>query len=248
MNTDARIELIIFDLTGTTVCDGEAVKQCLRVALTSAGLKVHAKAVNRVLGLSKPEAFRVLISEFDVHKRLTDRVEELHKDFVTWMRRCFQVDPSVREIKGVSEVFRRLKQSGIKVALNSSFNRELVDILIERLGWKENGLLDATVTSDEVERGRPHPDMIYRLMKQLGVQDSKRVVKIGDTPEDLLEGRNAECGLVIGVTKGSHTREQLRKYPHDALIETVAELPSKLDLLTTDKKNQTISETLPATS
>ena len=235
MSRDAGIELVVFDLTGTTVYDGEVVKQCLRAALTSAGLKVNAKAVNRVLGLPKPEAFRILISEFDFNKRLTDRADELYTDFATWMRRCFRVDPSVREINGASKVFHDLKQAGIKVALNSSFNRELVDILLDRLEWRENGLIDATVASDEVERGRPHPDMIHHLMKQLGVRNSKCVVKIGDTPEDLLEGNNAACGLVIGVTKGSHTREQLRKYPHDALLGTIAELPSNLGLLTNDK-------------
>jgi phosphoglycolate phosphatase-like HAD superfamily hydrolase len=84
------------------------------------------------------------------------------------------------------------------------------------------------VTSDEVERGRPHPEMIRQLMKDVGVADPQRVAKVGDTSADLLEGKNAGCGLNIGVTQGSSTRQQLEQFPHDHLIGSVAELPGLL--------------------
>jgi phosphoglycolate phosphatase-like HAD superfamily hydrolase len=71
--------------------------------------------------------------------------------------------------------------------------------------------------------------MIRHLMQKLGVTDSQRIAKIGDAPADLMEGKNAGCGLVIGVTKGSSTREQLESLPHDYLIGTVAELPELLE-------------------
>ena len=129
---------------------------------------------------------------------------------------------------GASAAFRLLNQRGIKVALNTGFSRDIARTLIDRLGWERAGLIDASVTSDEVKRGRPHPDMIQRLMLHLGVTNPQSVVKVGDTPADLLEGRNAGCGLVIGVTGGSSTREQLEKFPHDHLIATVAQLPELL--------------------
>ncbi len=83
--------------------------------------------------------------------------------------------------------------------------------------------------SDEVEAGRPHPFMIRLLMRRLGVEDPSRVAKVGDAPADLLEGQNAGCGLVIGVTGGASTREQLEIYPHDHLIGSVADLPALLE-------------------
>jgi Predicted phosphatases len=89
-------------------------------------------------------------------------------------------------------------------------------------------LIDASVTSDEVDRGRPHPDMIRRLMLKLDFTDPRRIAKVGDTPADLLEGKNAGCGLVIGVTQGSCARDQLERFPHDYLIGSVAELPELL--------------------
>jgi len=53
---------------------------------------------------------------------------------------------------------------------------------------------------------------------------------VGDTPSDLEEGTAAGCGLVIGVTAGSHTAEQLKPFVHTHLIHTVAELPSLLGI------------------
>jgi len=68
--------------------------------------------------------------------------------------------------------------------------------------------------------------MIRRLMADLGVVDPSHVAKVGDTPSDLLEGRNAGCGLVIGVTRGSHTRQELELFPHTHLIDSVADVPA----------------------
>ncbi len=91
-------------------------------------------------------------------------------------------------------------------------------------------MLDTTVTSDEVERGRPHPDMLLKAMRDLGISDARAVAKVGDTPSDLEEGTAAGCGMVVGVTGGSHTAEQLKPHPHTHLIGTVAELPALLGL------------------
>src|SRR5262249_53550028 len=96
------------------------------------------------------------------------------------------------------------------------------------LGWNDPQLVNLTVTSDEVARGRPHPDMIEYAMRQLGVADAQRVAKVGDTPADLEEGSRAGCGLVSGVTAGTHTVDQLRASPHTHLIATIAELPELL--------------------
>ena len=225
-----NIDLVVFDLAGTTVEDGDAVNVCLREALAAAGLEVSSLAVNEVMGLAKPEALRRLIAESEMKERLIDRVAEIHADFVAQMIRFYQTDPTVREVPGASETFSRLQKRRIKVALNTGFSRDITQSLLERLGWQQSPLIDASVTSDEVKRGRPHPEMIRHLMKRLMVRDARRVAKVGDTPVDLLEGANAGCEFVIGVTGGSHTHDQLEHFPHSHLIASVADLPAVLGL------------------
>jgi phosphoglycolate phosphatase-like HAD superfamily hydrolase len=72
--------------------------------------------------------------------------------------------------------------------------------------------------------------MIEALMGRLGIDDPKRVAKVGDTPSDLLEGQGARCGLVVGVTAGTHTRLELEPYPHHHLIESIVDFPRLLGL------------------
>lgn len=225
-----RIDLVVFDLAGTTVRDDDSVNRCLRDALAAAGLTVTVEAVNKVMGLPKPETIRILIERSPLHAALQDRVGAIHADFVARMLRFYQEDPSVQEISGTGEAFAALKRAGIKVAVDTGFSRDIVDALLGRLGWMERGLVDASAASDEVPRGRPHPDMIRRLMAQLGIEDPETVAKVGDTPADLQEGHNAGCGLVIGVTEGTHTREQLAPFPHMHLIGSVADLPELLGI------------------
>jgi phosphonatase-like hydrolase len=230
MRIEPPIELIIFDMAGTTVSEGGAVYQCLRDTLEANGLEIPANSVHEVKGMDKYEALRILIEKSDMREELLPGLDAIHEDFVERMIEFYRGDPSVGEVPGTSETFRRLRQAGVKVALNTGFSRDIAQTLIDRLGWERDELIDASVTSDEVERGRPHPDMIRLLMSKLGVTDPRRVAKVGDTAADLLEGRNAECGLVIGVTEGSSAREQLERYPHDHLIGSVAEFPELLGI------------------
>ena len=228
MRIESPIELVVFDMAGTTVSEGGAVYQCLRDTLIANGLETPTDALQEVKGMDKYEALRILIERSAMREELLPGLDAIHEDFVDRMIEFYRADPAVGETPGASETFRRLRQAGVKVALDTGFSRDIAQTLINRLNWERDELIDASVTSDEVDRGRPHPDMIRRLMLKLGVSDPRRIAKVGDTPADLLEGKNASCGLIVGVTQGSCAREQLERFPHDYLIGSVAELPALL--------------------
>jgi phosphoglycolate phosphatase-like HAD superfamily hydrolase len=63
-------------------------------------------------------------------------------------------------------------------------------------------------------------------MSRLGVKDPHRVAKVGDTKADLEEGTNAVCAMVIGVTTGSYSREQLLVCPHTHILKSAADVPA----------------------
>ncbi len=219
------IELVVFDMAGTTVHDDNAVADCFRAALGAVGVHAKAKAINDVMGLPKPEAIQLLLAAAG---RTIDpeEVEAIHTSFVARMNRHYATDPNVREIAGASAVFAELRSAGMKIALNTGFNRAIVDVILTRLGWTK--AVDATIASDESPRGRPHPDMIHLLMKRLGVTDALRVAKVGDTPVDLAEGFAAGCSVVIGVTTGVFTRQELEAKRHTHVLDSVIEVPAVL--------------------
>ena len=225
------IELVVFDMAGTTVYDGDAVNASFRATLAAWGFEADPALVNKVMGLPKPEAIRILLEQSRTRRGASptpQQINAIHEDFTRRMCDYYATDPAVREIPGAAAVFATLRRAGIKVALNTGFFRPIADVLLKRLGWRSPDVIDADVTSDEVARGRPYPDMIRHLMMRLGIQDARRVAKVGDTRADLEEGSNAGCALVIGVTTGSFTREQLQESPHTHIVESIADVPALL--------------------
>jgi phosphoglycolate phosphatase-like HAD superfamily hydrolase len=56
------------------------------------------------------------------------------------------------------------------------------------------------------------------------------VVKVGDTPVDVEEGRQVRVGFVVAVTTGAFERAALRACAPDHVIDSLAELPPLLEL------------------
>ncbi len=225
------IRLVVFDLAGTTVRDRDNVHSFLQEALRKEGIAISRDEANAVMGIAKPVAIRQLLeAKLEDRSRITASwIDHIHGRFLAGMRDFYRYDPAVSEKEGVSDTFRALRARGIKIAVDTGFDRSITEAILDRVPWREAGLLDASVTSDEVARGRPFPDMIHRAMQLTGVADPSAVAKVGDTASDLLEGQAAGCRWVIGVTTGAFREEELRPYPHTHLIRQVSEL---LPLLT----------------
>ena len=138
--------------------------------------------------------------------------------------------PDLNALPYAEEIFKLLHSNNIRVALDTGFTKLITDTIIERLGWEKNGLVDFIISSDEVPQGRPYPYMIEAAMDQLNITEVNHVVKVGDTEVDIEEGRNAGCGLVISVTTGAYSREELGKFYPDHIIGSLEELPAILNL------------------
>jgi phosphonatase-like hydrolase len=218
------IALAVFDVAGTTVLDGDAVIDAMIAALASDDVRAPRGAVTAVMGMPKPMAIRQLLgsAETDGAAMLDARVDRIYRTFVSLVKNRYRHDPLIREADGAVDVFRCLRLAGIRVALDTGFSRDVLDVLLARLGW-DSDIVDCTVTSDEVEKGRPHPDMIFRAMELTGVTSRDDVAKIGDTPVDILEGQAARCGLVVGVAYGTHSRAELERFGVP-VIDRLAEL------------------------
>jgi len=220
------IELIVFDLAGTTVKDNRDVHRVLKDTLAKYDVDISLEDANAVMGIPKPVAIRQLLSErLDADRPVTDEwIDEIHKVFVSDMIEFYRTDNSVGEKDGVSTLFRKLKERNLKVVVDTGFDRPITNALLERLGWQRDGLIDASITSDEVKRGRPYPDMIFKAMELTEVTSPSHVAKVGDTASDLKEGTSAGCGLVIGVTDGAFTRDMLQLEMHTHLIDKVTDV------------------------
>ena len=218
--------LVVFDVAGTTVLDGDVVIDAMAAALDAGHASVDRAAIRAVMGMPKPKAIAQLLLQHPVALNGGDagEVDRIHHDFLQRLREEYPRHPAVCEAHGARDTFAALRRQGVKVALDTGFDRPTVDLLLGRLGWSVPAVLDCVVTSDEVYEGRPSAGLIRRAMQLTDVSEPRTVVKVGDTPADIQSGRAAGCGLVVGVSYGTHTREELLRHDPTAVIDDLPDL------------------------
>lgn len=222
-----KYKLVVFDIAGTTVKDPGNVAQAFMDAFATNEIAVGLEDVNPVMGFRKEEAIRIVLEKKNV-PATGELVEKIHRSFVQNMILFYEQVPALEALPGVNETFEILRSSGIYIALNTGFSRDITEVILSRLGWKENGTINKVICSDEVPAGRPAPYMIHQVMQQLSIDDPSLVAKVGDTEVDILEGRNAGCGLVVGVTTGSYKRDQFEPFHPDHIIDHMDQLTQLL--------------------
>lgn len=227
-------------MAGTTVTDHHEVERCFAEAATQTGLFVTDERILAMQGLAKRYVFETLWKEQlgEMHTDIQPQVDVSYAAFKGILENHYLVNGAT-PTEGCVETFTYLRERGIAVALTTGFYRIVTDIILDKLGWMRglngqrvggrNSLIQASIASDEVERGRPYPHLIERAMLLLNINNPKSVVNIGDTPSDLLSGRAAGVALNLGVTNGTHAADQLDAYPHDYLLGSLHELPTLLD-------------------
>ncbi|MDB5284495.1 MAG: family hydrolase [Bacteroidota bacterium] len=226
------IKLVVFDMAGTTVEDKDNVHESLVNGFKKYNYTINREDANTVMGIPKPVAIRTLLEKkFQLKEKVGETVAKIHQAFVDDMISFYKNDPSVKSKKNAEETFKRLREKGIKVGIDTGFSRDIADAIFERLQWNENKLIDISVTSDEVNNGRPFPDMIYKAMEDLNIKTADEIAKVGDTIFDLQEGSSAGCKYVIGITTGAYTRQELEPEKHTHLVDDLLEV---IDIVTSE--------------
>lgn len=222
----SSIQLVVFDIAGTTVHDKGNVADSFLSAFRDFGFEMPRADVQKVMGFRKIDAIAILLDKFAPGQKDDEAlIDRIHTRFIDSMIAFYKEDEALAPLPHAEKVFSTLQQRGTKVALNTGFTRSITDAILHRLRWDgRNKDIDQVICSDEVAHGRPYPDMINTLIAALGIDDTAGVLKIGDTEVDVQEGRNASCGVVVSITTGTSTREELLDYHPDHIIDDLDQL------------------------
>ncbi|KQS24738.1 HAD-IA family hydrolase [Dyadobacter sp. Leaf189] len=218
------IELVVFDMAGTTVRDKNFVGIAFQEAMQSQSYDIEIRDINPLMGYEKPLAIKMMLEAHEPDQtRITEElIGKIHSSFVDAMIRFYSTTQELAPLPNVEETFKTLRSEGIRIALNTGFSRDIADVIVERLGWTKK--IDMLVASDEVQSGRPAPDMINKIIATLNITSAAHVAKVGDTEVDINEGINAGCKYVIGITTGAFTREALLPYNPTHVIDDIADV------------------------
>jgi phosphonatase-like hydrolase len=236
-----KISLVMFDLSGTTVHDDTGVRDCLYRAAQEYKLRTTPDEILYHMGTNKIHLYQFLIARAQGKKiEIEDFEKAKDPETLPLAMQVFDRYQAIMlehyrtqctEVPGAADTFRWCHARGIKVATDTGFHRVITDAIMEGLGWVRDGLVDLAVDVEHIPGGigRPAPFMIFHAMTHLGVQSVHEVIKIGDTPADMLEGTNAGCRGVVGVLSGPRPVTDWGKYRHTHVIPSVAELPALIE-------------------
>ena len=252
------IGLVIFDWAGTLVDFGcRAPLHAFLAAFAHAGLPISEELARRPMGSHKYDHVRELVQDPDVTARVRRElqrepdgalIDAIYQDFSNRLPALLPLhaDP----IPGAVDTLQWLRARGIRVGSTTGYTRAMMDTL-EPLAREAGIDPDLVICADQVSQGRPAPWACFRIAEQFGIYPLTRAVKVGDTPADMAEGRNAgmhcvgisESGNEVGLSlvalsalspseraqRAAAAATRLRQAGAHEVLRSVADLPTWID-------------------
>ena len=217
------VELICFDMAGTTVLDNGLVLGAFRrtiedLEVNADGAESAEAYIVETMGQSKIEVFTALFGE-----RASIANEAFERNFVESAQEF-----GVSEIPGTRSTVETLRDVGLQVALTTGFSPTTREALVDVLGWGD--LFELRVSPADAGRGRPAPDMLWWCALKSQITAASSLMVVGDTASDMVAGLRAGAGYCVGVLSGNDDQARLIANGADDVIDSVVDLLS-FDLL-----------------
>ena len=123
---------------------------------------------------------------------------------------------NVHPVCNLVQLMSKIKNKGIKIAINTSDDRQATIECINILGISD--YVDMVVCGDDIVSNKPSPESIWQICESLKI-NVKNTIMIGDTISDIHAGINARCGKVFGVLTGGYKNTDLGDA--DKILENV---------------------------
>ncbi|MEG9436632.1 HAD family hydrolase [Edaphobacter sp. HDX4] len=193
------VEAVLCDIDGTLIESNWLHAAAWKDAFEVAGVNLDVEAIRRQIGKGGDELIPVFIPYW--RRRI---LEEPLKAYRKLLFRTQYLD-QVKSFPDTREFFHRMKKAGIKTALASSANEEELDTY--KALARISDLVDVSITADDVDHAKPHPDIFETALHKVGAKPSS-VLALGDTPWDAESAGKAGI-RTIGVTTGGWTHQEL---------------------------------------
>ncbi|MFV0341260.1 MAG: HAD family hydrolase [Parachlamydiaceae bacterium] len=192
---------LLIDLDGTLIDTHPALYDVYNKFLAQYGKKGTREEFESLIGPSIEEIVAVLKKKH----QLSPTVEELANYYISIM--MFQGFQGTALLPGAKETLDQLKNKGMKLALVTSGTKSLVNQCLEPL--KLTNYFDLVVTSEEVKKSKPHPDLYITALKKLSLKPGEAFA-IEDSPAGAESATQAGVDVIM-ITHGEDNPMPMNK-------------------------------------
>lgn len=210
-------QTVLIDLDGTLLDTAPDLAASANAMLAERGLPpVAPEAVRNFIGQGLGPLVRRCLNATGVIAPEGDLFEEALERFGAHYERLN--GGAARPFPGVVEGLACMRLAGLRLACVTNKSMRFTQPLLEKTDLAR--FFDATVTSDDVGRRKPHPEPFLLACRRLGAEPSKTVV-IGDSANDAQGGRAAGCRVLL-VPYGYREGRELREIECDGVVGSLA--------------------------
>jgi HAD superfamily hydrolase (TIGR01509 family) len=213
------IAAVVFDLDGVLVQSEEVWDAVRERYVRDRGGRYGAEVQRAMMGMSSPEWSRYLHEQAgvpDPPAAINDEVLRLMLD--AYREHLPLIEGAVDAVRRVAAVW--------PVAVASSSNRALIDTVLQVSGLSE--IFRATVSSEEVARGKPAPDVYLEAARRLGVEPRK-CAAVEDSHSGIRAAKAAGM-RVVAIPNPSYPPGEVALAEADVVLTSIGELaPPAID-------------------
>lgn len=210
------IKGVIFDSDGTLMNSfGFIVASYAHLATVFGYPAPSAQEVQAHLKLAEP--LPQIMQSFCPGKPLEDLMREFEKFHSENVHTASAFD-------GISNLLADLHANGTRLAILTGGNAKVEDVM------RYHGFSDyftSIVHCDRVQFGKPHPEGFMLAAEECGITPAETVM-VGDSPNDILSGKNAGAAITVGITHGHASHSELQAADPDYIVHSVPELKKLL--------------------
>lgn len=183
---------MIFDVDGTLLDNNYFHTIAWWRAFRGAGIEIPMAEIHRGIGMGGSEMMAALLGE------QRPALSEAHG------REFARFRAEMVAFEAVPDLLRDVKGLGLRVVLGTSATPENLPAMLKAIGAEE--AIAAVVSSADVERAKPHPDIFSTAIAKAAL-DPQRTLVVGDTKWDVEAARRAGLGCVTLLTGGWSSAE-----------------------------------------
>ena len=210
------IKAVIFDMDGLMVEANSTYVNAETRLVNEYGKEYSHEIRKKYIGKRISAMLEVIIKEYELPITLAEGEEKLRK----YVKENFKKQ-SVALLPGCEQLIKSLSKSGkYLMAVASSSPKEMIEIVVKRFGFKDD--FSVIVSSEEVENGKPAPDIFLKCAELLKISPNKCVV-LEDAPLGIQAAKQAGMMSIAVYIKEINNPEDFLDMP-DKIVSSLKDV------------------------